>query len=34
MDYAEPSWFIRLFIGMEDVEDLKEDISAALKAFK
>lgn len=34
IDYAEPSWFVRLFIGMEDVEDLKSDLADALKALR
>jgi cystathionine beta-lyase len=34
MDYAEPTWFIRLFCGLEDPEDLIADIRNALVALK
>ncbi len=29
-DYAEPAWFVRLFIGLEEPEDLVADLAAAL----
>lgn len=32
-DYAEPTWVIRLFTGLEDPVDLIRDISAALAVF-
>jgi cystathionine beta-lyase len=34
VDYAEPEWFIRLFCGLEEPEDLMADISNALIALR
>jgi cystathionine beta-lyase/cystathionine gamma-synthase len=34
MDYAEPEWFIRLFCGLEDVDDLLTDVANALPALR
>lgn len=33
-DYQEPEWFIRLFCGLEDPEDLISDIQNALPALR
>jgi cystathionine beta-lyase/cystathionine gamma-synthase len=34
MDYAEPEWFIRLFCGLEEPEDLIADVQGALVALR
>lgn len=34
IDYAEPEWFIRLFCGLEDPEDLIADLAQALPALR
>jgi cystathionine gamma-lyase len=33
-DYDSPRWFIRLFCGLEDAEDLQADIAQALVALR
>ena len=33
-DYESPSWFIRLYCGLEDVDDLIEDVAQALPALQ
>lgn len=33
IDYAEPSWFVRLFCGLEDADDLIADLAQALPAL-
>lgn len=34
IDYDAPRWFIRLFCGLEDAEDLQQDIANALPALR
>ena len=34
IDYAESEWFVRLFCGLEDPEDLIKDLEQALPALR